>query len=708
MPESAGTTQSSIDQRLHPGSPEARLLDLAYDAIFTLALPESVITYWNRGAEDVYGWRASEALGRKSFELLRTVHDRPRAEIEAEVIRSGRWGGSLVQTRRDGAQMMVDARWALQSDAAGRPVGILEINRDVTALRTAMSQLEFLNQVSAQLNSSLQPEAVLDRLLTLAVGAAQATHATVARIEGDEGIVEASQDARRQPLPIGSRWRLSVPGVLAAVRARKPTPSGPNELTHLSETLRPFIGELSYRLNVPLVMGDQVIGLLIVGRREAAFSHDQQTAIERMAMPAALALHNARLFNEAVRQKDAAVNSEERLRAALELGQELASEPELSTLLRNLLRRAISMAGADGGSICKLEEGGLVIEDCLDVEGNQVRVPRARVSVSAVMQTALRTGSPVHTEWAEVEALFPPDNSADKTHGPGPAVILPLSVVGEPIGLLNLFRCRPNEPFVEDEIQGVRQFTAVAALLLQMGHLLQEARQGEAAKREFLNLAGHELRTPLTVLKGYWSLLMDGSLGIAPDGWNHPMSIIETELASLERLVESLLVAARAEANQLEPAVRRIDLVAEARAAIRRAQPRVELEAARCAFEGPRESVHALGDGDHLSLVLDNLIRNALDYSVAPAHIQIRVEDGAEPMVLVRDAGIGIPMDSRERVFERFVRLAPSVMATKSGSGLGLFISRTLARGMGGDVMIIDSELGKGTTVAVKLPKAQG
>ena len=77
-------------------------------------------------------------------------------------------------------------------------------------------------------------------------------------------------------------------------------------------------------------------------------------------------------------------------------------------------------------------------------------------------------------------------------------------------------------------------------------------------------------------------------------------------------------------------------------------------------------------------------------------------------MVLVRDAGIGIPMDSRERVFERFVRLAPSVMATKSGSGLGLFISRTLARGMGGDVMIIDSELGKGTTVAVKLPKAQG
>jgi PAS domain S-box-containing protein len=693
--------------RLQPGSPEARLLNLAYDAIFTLALPDSVITYWNRGAEDLYGWRASEALGQKSFELLQTAHERPREEIVAELIRSGRWSGTLVQTRRDGTQMMVDGRWALETDAAGRPVGILEINRDITALRATMSQLEFSNQVSAQLNSSLEPEAVLDRLLTLAVGAAQATHATVARVDGEEGIVEASLDAHGQPLPVGSRWRMSVPAVLAAVRTHKPMPSGPEELAYLSETLRPYIGELSYRLNVPLVMGEHVIGLLIVGRREAAFSHEQQTAVERMATPAALALHNARLFNEAVRQKEAAVRSERRLRAALEVGQELSTEPELSTLLRHLLARAISMGGADGGSICRLGDGGLIIEDCLDVEGKPVPAAGAPVPISAGIETALRSATPVYADWAELRGLFSLSSSANMAADRGTVVIVPLSVAGEPIGLLNLFKHHPGS-FGEDQIQGVQQFTAVAALLLRMGRLLQEARQGEAAKREFLNLAGHELRTPLTVLKGYFSLLTDGNLGIAPDGWQRPISLITTELATLERLVESLLTAARAEADQLEPTVRRIDLVAEAQAAIRRARPRIELEAARCSFEARDDTVYAMGDADHLALVLDNLIQNGLDYSLAPAEIRVKVENGVEPTILVRDAGIGIPLDGREKVFERFVRLAPSVMPTKAGSGLGLFISRNLARRMGGDIVVVDSQPGKGTTMAVKLPKPTG
>jgi signal transduction histidine kinase len=112
-----------------------------------------------------------------------------------------------------------------------------------------------------------------------------------------------------------------------------------------------------------------------------------------------------------------------------------------------------------------------------------------------------------------------------------------------------------------------------------------------------------------------------------------------------------------------------------------------------------------MGDADQLALVLDNLIHNGLDYSVAPAQLSVRVEAGLEPKILVHDAGIGIPSDGHERVFERFVRLAPNVMATKSGSGLGLFISRSLARRMGGDVVIVESEPGKGTTMAVKLPK---
>jgi signal transduction histidine kinase len=164
-------------------------------------------------------------------------------------------------------------------------------------------------------------------------------------------------------------------------------------------------------------------------------------------------------------------------------------------------------------------------------------------------------------------------------------------------------------------------------------------------------------------------------------------------------------VAARAEADELKPSVRRIDLVAEAQAAVRRAQPRIELEGADCSFDASDERVEAIGDPDHLALVLDNLIHNSLDYSLAPAQLNVRVEASPEAAILVRDSGIGIPADGREKVFERFVRLAPTLMPTKAGSGLGLFISRSLARGMGGDLVILESELGKGTTMAVKLPK---
>jgi signal transduction histidine kinase len=183
------------------------------------------------------------------------------------------------------------------------------------------------------------------------------------------------------------------------------------------------------------------------------------------------------------------------------------------------------------------------------------------------------------------------------------------------------------------------------------------------------------------------------------------MSVIRTELATLERLVESLLVAARAEADQLKPSLRRIDLVAEAQAAVRRAQPRIELEGAECSFDAVGDGVEAIGDPDHLALVLDNLIHNSLDYSVPPAHVHLRVEATSEAaVILVRDSGIGIPADGHDKVFERFVRLAPTLMPTKAGSGLGLFISRSLARGMGGDLVILESEPGKGTTMAVKLP----
>lgn len=119
---------------------QAELLDLAHDGIFVRDL-ECQITYWNRGAEEMYGWDKAHAVGRKTDQLLRTQLPRPLKEIEEEVYRAGRWDGELVHTRRDGTQLIVESRWAVQRDDQGKPRAILEINRDVTKRKQAEESL---------------------------------------------------------------------------------------------------------------------------------------------------------------------------------------------------------------------------------------------------------------------------------------------------------------------------------------------------------------------------------------------------------------------------------------------------------------------------------------------------------------------------------------------------------------------------------------
>jgi PAS domain S-box-containing protein len=109
----------------------AELLELTHDAIFVRSL-EKKILYWNRAAERLYGWQREEVRGRITHEFLHTVFPKPLPEIQAEVFEKGYWEGELIHTRRDGAQITVSSRWALRLDAAGKPVSILESNRDIS------------------------------------------------------------------------------------------------------------------------------------------------------------------------------------------------------------------------------------------------------------------------------------------------------------------------------------------------------------------------------------------------------------------------------------------------------------------------------------------------------------------------------------------------------------------------------------------------
>ena len=119
---------------------QANLLNLTHDTIFVRDMND-VITYWNRGAEELYGWQRNEALGKVSHELTQTIFPAPLEEINETLLRTGRWDGELIHTKRDGAGVVVASRWSLHRDEQGKPLAILETNNNITERKHAEEKL---------------------------------------------------------------------------------------------------------------------------------------------------------------------------------------------------------------------------------------------------------------------------------------------------------------------------------------------------------------------------------------------------------------------------------------------------------------------------------------------------------------------------------------------------------------------------------------
>ena len=123
---------------------QASLLDLTHDAIFVHDM-DHAITYWNRGAEELLGWTAAQAMGKRAPELLRTVYPIPEEAIRAEFLRTGRWEGELTKTSADGKHIVLSSRWALLRDAEGRASAILETDNDITEKKRREEEIRALN-----------------------------------------------------------------------------------------------------------------------------------------------------------------------------------------------------------------------------------------------------------------------------------------------------------------------------------------------------------------------------------------------------------------------------------------------------------------------------------------------------------------------------------------------------------------------------------
>jgi PAS domain S-box-containing protein len=131
------------------------LLNLTHDSIFVRDM-DFVITYWNVGARELYGWAAEDAIGKHSNQLLQTVFPASPEDIHAELLRTGRWEGELKRTTAKGTTVVVAARYALRRDEQARPVAILETSNDITQRKRREQEIENLNLELAKRSTALE------------------------------------------------------------------------------------------------------------------------------------------------------------------------------------------------------------------------------------------------------------------------------------------------------------------------------------------------------------------------------------------------------------------------------------------------------------------------------------------------------------------------------------------------------------------------
>src|ERR1700738_2441565 len=134
---------------------QASLLNLTHDTIFVRDMSD-VITYSNRGAQELYGWTAEEAIGKRAHELLQSVFPESIEEVRAELLRSGRWDGELEKTRADGSKVIVSSRWSLRRDEQARPAAILETNNDITERERREQEIRALNEELGKRTAELE------------------------------------------------------------------------------------------------------------------------------------------------------------------------------------------------------------------------------------------------------------------------------------------------------------------------------------------------------------------------------------------------------------------------------------------------------------------------------------------------------------------------------------------------------------------------
>ena len=234
--------------------------------------------------------------------------------------------------------------------------------------------------------------------------------------------------------------------------------------------------------------------------------------------------------------------------------------------------------------------------------------------------------------------------------------------------------------------------------------LRHEAEEANRVKAQFLATMSHELRTPLNAVGGYTELLQLGIHGPVTEAQQEALGRIQRSQRHLLALINDLLNFAKLEAGQVEFDVRDVSVEATADALETLVAPQLALKKLRFSREQCQGAFHVRADADKLQQILVNLLSNAIKFTPEGGEVALECRTSGDKLLIsVRDTGIGIAADRFEQVFAPFVQIGRNLNTVNEGVGLGLAISRDLARGMGGDLTVTSVE-GEGSTFTLTLP----
>lgn len=394
-----------------------------------------------------------------------------------------------------------------------------------------------------------------------------------------------------------------------------------------------------------------------------------------------------------------AVLRSQRLRRLADLAREVSQQRSPTAVFATAVTASTELTGFDAG--CFFEAVGDGRWRRYGPDDATLEAPEAE-QLDAITRLVETTDAPLQVPPGSDLGVWPRAGQV------GAVLAVPVRQAEEALGVLVLVSANQQE--VDPELLDVlRVLAADVAVALRNARLaeaelrqIHQLEQLDAAKDEFVAILTHELRAPMTAIVGYADMLVRKWDSLEADRRRDYLGNIEDGVHRLSDLVGDILDATQAQHTELSIRVESCDLTAIVRRIAERevgASPRHELR-----FDG-RDDVVALADPERVQQIAQNLINNAIKYSPegGPVSVSVSRFDDDEVVFRVTDEGLGMPAAAMPLLFGKFNRFHPSTGI--KGTGLGLYLVRTLVEAMAGRVDV-DTGEGIGTTFSVYLPTA--